>query len=144
VVRLPHALSPVHQSLFRIVRELLPRLFSRDEKARYIRDLASLERTTAYNSLFFDGEHGTVCSDRRCSGALHANQQYYEELAEAFIGRVFTWADSPDDLRAELVDLFYMMEHAGAARTRTRRSPPELATALYARDVIARQKRQRV
>ena len=144
MVRLPNAISPVHQSLFRIVRELLPRLFSRDEKVRYVRDLASSERATAYNSLFFDGEQGAICSDARCTGALHATQQYYEELAEAFLGRVFTWADHPESLKNELIALFQMMEHAGGARTRTRSHPPKLATALYTRDVIARQKRQQI
>jgi hypothetical protein len=142
VIRLPNARSPTHQRLFRLLRGLLPRLFSAEEHTRYVKDFYSLLRATVFNGLYL-GAGGTVCTYPDCTGAPHDTVKYYDEVAEAFLGRVFMWADRPEQLKRELVKLLHTVEHAAVSRSKGSSIPPKQARDLYFADTCERMKRQR-
>jgi hypothetical protein len=80
MVRLPQAKTRALQTVFREIRERLPKLFSAEEHIQHIRDLHSLLRQA---TVMAHEPCGSCCHlSSLCDGSVHAQDQYYEEIAE--------------------------------------------------------------
>lgn len=141
MVRLPNAKDPELQAWFRKLREIIPRMFSADEHKRYVKDLTTLKISRYYQSIFGE-RNGVACSYPNCNGVVHDAREYYEDLAEAIIGKVFLNANRLEEFKEELIELLLHGEHAALQRTRPQKDAPEFVACRVATREAERKSRQ--
>src|SRR3954462_12532419 len=89
MVRLPQAIDPDMQKAFREMRELLPALFSSEERRRNSDALLSLVGTSVYSANYADRVCNSPCDMESCNGSVHDTDQFYEELADVIISYIY-------------------------------------------------------
>jgi hypothetical protein len=97
-------------------------MFSGDEHARYIDMIHSLYREALVMASNY-GPGDARCGNKICDTgahrgyvAPHGSEQFYEEIAEAWIGRIFLSAHRPDQLKEQFISFLKSYDHVVEAR----------------------------